>query len=71
MSNSIVFVIILSESRVSLKVEYVTPPKVTCDVASLLFRRSRDSYSTIGRSLTLAVDFETSGWRGNSLPPHC
>ncbi|GFX38140.1 hypothetical protein TNCV_3837391 [Trichonephila clavipes] len=50
---------------VSLKVEYVTPTKMTRDVESLLFGHIEDNYSTIGPCSLLAVDFEAGGWRGN------
>ncbi|GFU50994.1 hypothetical protein TNCV_4461871 [Trichonephila clavipes] len=40
----------VSPLGVSLKVEYVTPTKVTRDVGSLLYGRSQDNNSTIGPS---------------------
>ncbi|GFV43803.1 hypothetical protein TNCV_1658491 [Trichonephila clavipes] len=53
--------VLVSPFGVSLKVEYVTPTKVTRDAESLLFGHSRDYYSTIGPSPPHAVDFEASG----------
>ncbi|GFU19843.1 dimer_Tnp_hAT domain-containing protein [Trichonephila clavipes] len=47
------------ETCVSLKVEYVTPIKLTSDTELLLFGRSLDDYSTIGPSPPLCGGLES------------
>ncbi|GFW80836.1 hypothetical protein TNCV_3779161 [Trichonephila clavipes] len=55
----------VSPLGVSLEVEYVTFTKVTRDAESLLFGRSRGSYSPIGPGPPHTVNFEDGGRQGN------